>query len=75
MMPSCRFCLKIRAHDMEDYYRGNLRRVRVTADNGQSLSFPVAQLQPFVTHNGVSGRFEISFSDTCKFISLKKIGD
>lgn len=74
-MPSCRFSLEIRAQYMEDYYRGKLRRVLVTADNGQSISFPVAQLQPYITHDGVSGRFEISFSDTCKFISLKKIGD
>lgn len=51
-------------------YKAQKNRVIVTADNGQKISIPWARLQPFVTGNGVCGRFQMTFDDSGKCLSL-----
>ncbi|MDR3456233.1 MAG: DUF2835 family protein [Verrucomicrobiae bacterium] len=51
------FRLRITADQYLDYYRGTVRQVFVECNNGQTVQFPAALLQRFVTHEGISGNF------------------
>ncbi|MEH6556528.1 MAG: DUF2835 domain-containing protein [Oceanicoccus sp.] len=43
--------------------------------DGRRVRFPANILQPFVTHNGIDGRFAIEFDQQAKFKSIIKLGD
>ena len=49
--------LDISAAQMLRYYRGTAASVRVVAEGGSLVQFPVTVLRPFVTELGVKGRF------------------
>jgi cell division inhibitor SulA len=49
--------LDISAAQMLRYYRGTATSVRVVAEGGSLVQFPVTVLRPFVTEMGVQGRF------------------
>jgi hypothetical protein len=72
-MPRCQFSISISPEQFQDYYRGSFRQVHVIADDGQRLIFPAAALQRFITHAGVKGRFDITFSDDHRLIRLTRI--
>lgn len=72
-MHKMRFSLDISAESYLSYYQGAARFVRVETDDGLSLKFPASELQRFVTRDGVKGRFEITFSDQNKLVSLQRI--
>ena len=67
------FTLNISAEKLQSYYSGSAKFVHVLAEDGRSLQFPVSQLQKFISHSGVQGRFEIVFDDEYKLVSLKRI--
>jgi hypothetical protein len=48
--------------------------VAVTADDGSRLRFPAASLRPFVTREGVHGRFLIRFDENLRLVELRRIG-
>jgi hypothetical protein len=70
-----RFHLSISADDYLAYYQGVARAVVVQAEDGRSLRFPAGALQPFVTHQGIHGRFELCFDAHHKLQGLRRIGD
>ena len=72
-MPTIRFTLAISAEDYLRFYQGAARNVSAVADDGSRVKFPAEHLRPFVMHEGVSGRFELEFDETYKFIALRKI--
>lgn len=72
-MQRMRFSLNISAEKYQSYYMGAARFVRVQTDDGRSLKFPAAELRRFVTHEGVQGRFEITFDDLHKLVGLERI--
>lgn len=74
-MPTCRFSLNISPEEFRKYYRGVSRHVMVRAENGRSLAFPAAELQRFVSHDGVAGYFEITFTTERKLVRVTRIGD
>lgn len=41
--------------------------------DGRRIQFPAGILQRFVTHSGIAGSFEISFSDQGKFSSIRRL--
>lgn len=57
------------------YYQGSAKNVLARDLEGRSVSFPANILQPFVTHNGISGLFAITFSTGGKFQSVEKIAE
>lgn len=65
--------LAIDAEEFLRFYKGAARTVVVTAVNGQTVRFPANILKPFVAHNGVHGRFEITFSANGKLIAIDKL--
>jgi len=72
-MQKMRFNLDISSEKYLSYYQGAAKFVRVHTEDGRSLKFPASELQKFVTHSGVQGRFEIVFNDQHKLVSLSRI--
>lgn len=65
--------LTIEADEFLRLYKGTARDVLARATNGQTVRFPANILRPFVTREGVRGRFKISFDATGKLIAIDKI--
>ena len=55
------------------YYQGSAKFVRVITEDGLSLKFPASELQKFITHDGIQGRFEIVFNKQHKLVSMSRI--
>lgn len=72
-MQKMRFSLSISAEKYQSYYRGAAKFVLVQTEDGRSLRFPASELQKFVTHDGVQGRFEIIFNNKHKLVSLQRL--
>lgn len=72
-MPACRFTLNIRAGEFQAYYSAQAKSIIVRSDAGLKIAFPASELQKFVSHDGVNGRFEISFDADYKLISLVRL--
>ncbi|MFN2310177.1 MAG: DUF2835 domain-containing protein [Gammaproteobacteria bacterium] len=70
-----RFRLDIPADDYLAYYQGVARAVLVRAEDGRRVRFPAGALQPFVTHQGIQGRFEVHFDADHKLVGLERLGD
>ena len=68
-----RFSLCITPEQYTSYYRGSAKFVKVQTEDGLSLRFPASELQKFITHDGIQGRFEIVFNDKHKLVSLNKL--
>ena len=67
------FGLRISADEVLRYYRGEARAVVVRADSGLRLQLPASALRPFVTADGVSGRFAMQYGADGKLISLRRL--
>ncbi|HEY7773280.1 MAG TPA: DUF2835 domain-containing protein [Marinagarivorans sp.] len=66
--------LSISAREYLLLYKGVARDVLATACDGRKVRFPAKILQPYVTREGVQGRFYIRFSAEGRFISIEKYG-
>ena len=73
-MQKMTFSLNISADLYERYYRGQAKAVIVTTDDGLTLKFPANNLQKFITHDGIYGRFEITFDRDNKIVEFRRIG-
>jgi len=72
-MPFAIFSLFISEHQTRTFYAAQYSRVRVVADNGQTISLPWEVFKPFVTQDGISGKFAVYFDAHGKFKELKRI--
>ncbi len=72
-MQKMRFSVNISAERYLSYYQGAAKFVWVVTEDGRSLKFPASELQKFVTHDGIKGRFQIVFNDQRKLVSLERI--
>ena len=72
-MQKLRFSLNISAEQLLAYYQGSAKFVAVQSEDGRNVHFPVSELQSFVSHSGVQGRFEIQFTDEFKFLKLIRL--
>ncbi len=72
-MQKLRFYLDISPQQYLSYYKNSGIVVNVQADNGRTLKFPASELQKFVTHSGIQGRFEIEFNEQYKLVSLSRV--
>ena len=73
MRQKMRFRLDISAQHYQLYYQGSARFVHVQSEDGRTLKFPASGLRPFVSHSGIHGRFEITFDEHHKLVSLVRI--
>ena len=74
-MKTYRFDLRISQAELLKYYRGAARNLRVTDVTGFTLQMPVEILRPFVTREGVYGRFVLTVDDKGKCIDIQKEGE
>jgi hypothetical protein len=72
-MKTYRFSLILTSAQCLAYYAGHIRYVLVWADTGQKIQLHAEHFRPFITHAGVSGRFELITTAAGKFVQLKKI--
>ena len=72
-MPRKFFKLNISATDYQAYYRGQRHVVVALSEDGHRLQFPAIELRKFVSHTGVHGRFEITYSQDSKLLGLRKV--
>ncbi len=71
-MAELSFYLNIPAQEYLRFYRGQARQVVVTAANGQRVAFSAHHLRPFVSQDGVHGRFVLEIDEQNRFKSLRK---
>jgi len=67
------FSLNVSREQALRYYQGTAHTVIVTASNGQKLQFPATHIRPFISQNGIQGRFSIQFDSDHKLLGLKRI--
>lgn len=72
-MQKLHFYLDISPEKYQSYYQGSAKFIHVQTEDGRSLKFPAAEMQKFVSHCGIQGRFEIVFNDDHKLVSLSRI--
>lgn len=67
------FSLHLTRDQFLDYYKGSAKGLLVVAECGRRISFPPLRLIPFVSENGVSGRFLLRVDSNNRFVSLQRI--
>ena len=67
------FRVHLNSEQVLGYYKGQKHVVRTFTEDGQSISIPFNILLEFVTHDGISGTFEIIFQSDGKLKKLRKI--
>lgn len=65
--------IKISRDEYLRWYQGTAQDVLTSSVDGRSVRFPAKILQPFVSHEGIQGRFQIQFDDKGKFTHIKKL--
>lgn len=71
-MQTLYFHINISPEQYQAYYQGAAKRIHVQTEDGRSLKFPASEMQKFVSHSGIQGRFEIVFNDQHKLVSLNR---
>ncbi len=56
------------------YYRGKAACVSVVAEDGRRVRFPAENLRPFVTREGIHGRFALRFDEHNRLQGMDRIG-
>lgn len=67
------FTLALSREEMLRWYRGEAHRVVVTTDQGLRVQLPAETLRPFVTPDGVSGRFALQYNGQGRLVSLRRV--
>lgn len=68
-----RFSIQISRDEMLRWYRGEARTVVVLTERGLRLQLPASVLRPFITTEGVRGRFEIVYDAGGKLKTLRRL--
>ena len=66
------FSMGLPARKLKEYYRGNVRNVVVTTDEGLRLQLPVEVFRPYVTEAGIYGVFTVCVDGNHKLLQLEK---
>jgi hypothetical protein len=72
-MPSLFVDIKITAEEYLKSYQAANAVVTTHSRCGRSVQFPANILQPYVSHSGIQGSFQIEFDQSGKFKAVKKI--
>ena len=65
--------LNVSTQKMLEFYKGNKKYIVASAQSGQTIRFPLHVLRPFVTSQGICGRFQVSCDPEGKLIDFKAI--
>ena len=69
-----RFSLSISSDAYEAYYRGDAKYVQVVTDQSLKVKMPANIFRSFLTPQGVSGTFVVTYDKDKRFQSIKKLG-
>lgn len=72
-MPQLQVDLDISPEELLRLYRGQARTVRARALDGTRLQFPASCLRPYVTEQGVQGRFVLEFDAGFKLVGFTRL--
>lgn len=72
-MRSVTFFLHISADDYLNYYSGQVKWVLARSVDGLKVQFPANLLAPYVSHNGVQGKFVLQYLANGKAVDLSRI--
>jgi hypothetical protein len=72
-MPAVVVSLNIPRDEYLRVYQGTARSVLAWDSLGRKISFPVNVLQPFISHEGVQGKFRLDFDDQHRFVAIQRI--
>jgi predicted flavoprotein YhiN len=72
-MLTAKFSIKIAPEEIKKYYQGSAQSVIARASNGLKIQFPASLLLPYVTHNGISGQFVLTYHKNGKAESLSRV--
>lgn len=67
------FHLHISSEQYLDYYRGTVLNVIARSRSGQTVQFPAALLQRFITPEGIHGEFSLTCDENLKNPKLERI--
>ncbi|MCS4307943.1 hypothetical protein M2404_002291 [Rheinheimera pacifica] len=67
------FNASLSAEQCYGYYRGDIKYVIVTTDNGERVQLQFRHFQRYVDMNGLRGRFRLTLAENDSFIALEKI--
>ena len=73
MVQYIQFSLNLSSEEFLQHYQGVASAVMVQADDGRRIQLPANSLRPFVSQQGVVGRFELELDQNNKLINLKKL--
>ena len=65
--------LSISADEYLAYYQQRARNISVRDLNNKLIVFPANQIQKFLTHSGIHGRFELVCDDNNRFVRMTKL--
>lgn len=57
----------------QQYYRGEVRHIIVTADTGERVQLAFRHFQPYISQLGIRGRFRLTLTENGEFLQLEKI--
>lgn len=72
-MPALVINLVIAPEEYQRLYAGTAKTVSARSADGRWVQFPANILRPFVTRDGIRGRFMIRFTDDSRFESIEKL--
>ena len=67
------FSLSLDQAEYQRYYKGSAQNVLVWTRQGIKVQFPASALRPFVSAEGVHGRFVLTMDANNKLVSLQKV--
>lgn len=70
-----RFVLNISADQYINVYKGRARMISVLAEDGRRVEFDARKVQPFLTRDGIQGRFELHITQDHRFVALHRLGE
>ncbi|HEB96609.1 MAG TPA: DUF2835 family protein [Sedimenticola thiotaurini] len=73
-MQRIRFRIDLPPERFVRYYQGVAQAVVVQAEDGRNIQLPAVNLRPFVTGEGVRGRFQLTLDDDGRLLQIDRIG-
>lgn len=73
-MPALVVNLMIAPEEYQRMYAGTVKSVSARSVDGRRVQFPANILRPFVTRDGIRGRFMIRFTEDNRFESIERLG-
>lgn len=74
MSTKIRFRLSLSSEEYLRYYQGQAHAVMVLAEDGRRIQLPANCFRPFVTRDGLQGRFEVELDANNKLAQISRIG-